>query len=324
MLAGARDFLTKPFGGDELVAAVHRVHDKRPTVTAAPTTVQTPTGVPAQTVPMMPEGKIIATFSPKGGSGCSTIAVNVAVALAKIGHRTVLVDGSLQFGDVAVMLNMKEMTSLVDLTSRASELDTDLISSVVQLHRSELNVLLAPPRPEMAEVVTGEHMKNLLDTLRTNYDFVVIDTSSSLDDISLTVLDSADRIILVTQQSLPSLKNVSRFLNLTESLEYEQFKVWLVINRVSDKQGISVKNISSTLKRSVVMTIPDDEVAVSAAANQGVPLLTGSTQRRPVSVALSKLAQHVVKELVEEAGTTDQVSMESKSGGILGRLLGSK
>jgi pilus assembly protein CpaE len=127
MLAGARDFLTKPFGGDELVAAVHRVHDKRPTVAAMPTTVHTPTGVPVQPVPTLPEGKIVATFSPKGGSGCSTIAVNLAVALAKIGHRTVLVDASLQFGDVAVMLNMKEMTSLIDLSSRANELDPDLI-----------------------------------------------------------------------------------------------------------------------------------------------------------------------------------------------------
>jgi pilus assembly protein CpaE len=195
---------------------------------------------------------------------------------------------------------------------------------VVQLHRSELNVLLAPPRPEMAEVVTGEQMKNLLDTLRLSYDFIIIDTSSSLDDVTLNVLDSADRIILVTEQSLPSLKNVSRFLNLAESLEYEQLKVWLVVNRVTDKQGISVKNISSTLKRSVVMTIPEDEVAVSAAANQGVPLLTGSTQRRPVSVALAKLAQHVLQELVEETGAADRVGVESKSGGILGRLLGSK
>jgi pilus assembly protein CpaE len=325
MLAGARDFLTKPFGGDELVAAIRRVHDKRPTVTSTPSAARgTAAGVPVQTVPVMQEGKIIAMFSPKGGSGCSTIAVNVAVALAKIGHRTVLVDGSLQFGDVAVMLNMKELTSLVDLTDRASELDTELINSVVQLHRSELNVLLAPPRPEMAEVVTGEHMKSLMDSLRLNYDFVIVDTSSSLNDISLSILDGADRIVLVTEQSLPSLKNVSRFLNLAESLEYEQFKVWLVVNRASEKQGISIKNIGATLKRTVVMTIPEDEVAVSAAANQGVPLVTGSTQRRPVSVALGRLAQHAVKELAEEAGVVEQAGVDSKSGGILGRLLGSK
>ncbi|MHA2069860.1 MAG: response regulator, partial [Candidatus Thorarchaeota archaeon] len=261
MLAGARDFLTKPFGGDELVAAIHRVHDKRPVVTSTPVVMQgTSSGGPNESTSMMSEGNIVAIYSPKGGSGCSTIAVNVAVALAKSGHRTVLVDGSVQFGDVAVMLNMKEMTSLVDLTSHANEIDPDLISSVVQLHRSELNVLLAPARPEMAEVISDEPIKNLLETLRSMYDFVIVDTSTSLDDIALTLIDMADRVILVAQQTLPSLKNISRFLNLTESLDYGPQKIWLVVNRASDKQGISVKNISSTLKRSVVMTIPDDEV----------------------------------------------------------------
>jgi len=324
MLAGARDFLTKPFGGDELVAAVRRVYDKRPVATAPVVVQRVPSGSPAEVSAMLPEGRIVATFSPKGGSGCSTIAVNVAVALARAGHRTILVDGSLQFGDVAVMLDMKEMTSLVDLAAHASELDADLISSVVQLHRSELNVLLAPPRPEIAEAVSGESVKNLFDTLRTMYDYIIVDTSSALNDIALTMLDAADRIILVAQQTLPSLKNVSRSLNLAESLEYEPEKTWLVINRVSDKQGIPVKNISATLKRPVVMTIPEDELLVTAAANQGVPLVTGASQKRPVSLALSKLANHIVQELAHEPDALAHEALDGKGSGILGRLLGSK
>jgi pilus assembly protein CpaE len=250
--------------------------------------------------------------------------VNVAVALARSGHRTILVDGSLQFGDVAVMLDMKEMTSLVDLASHSTELDADLISSVVQLHRSELNVLLAPPRPEIAEAVSGENIKNLFETLRSMYDFIIVDTSSALNDIALAMLDAADRIILVAQQTLPSLKNVSRFLNLAESLDYEPGKTWLVINRVSDKQGIPVKNISATLKRSVVMTIPEDELLVTTAANQGVPLVTGASQKRPVSLALSKLANHIVQELAHQPHAVGQEALDGKGSGILGRLLGSK
>lgn len=325
MLAGARDFLTKPFGGDELVAAIHRVHDKRPAV--APTPVPTQRGATGELIesaPSFTDGKVIVTFSPKGGSGCSTIAINVAVALAKKNYRTILVDGSLQFGDVAVMLNMKEVTSLVDLASEANDLDSDFISSVVQLHRSELQVLLAPPRPEMAEVVTEDHIKSILDALRNMYDYIIVDTSSSLNNIALTILDAADQIILVTQQTLPCLKNVSRFLNLAESLEYPQEKMWLVVNRASDKQGISVKNISSTLKRPVVMTIPDDELLVSTAANQGVPLVTGSTQKRPVSIALSRLAEHIEREFAAEISADSGTSTDSKSSGILGRLLGGK
>ena len=100
--------------------------------------------------------------------------------------------------------------------------------------------------------------------------------------------------------------------------------MWLVVNRASDKQGISVKNISSTLKRPVVMTIPDDELLVSTAANQGVPLVTGSTQKRPVSIALSRLAEHIEKEFAVEISADSRESADSKSSGILGRLLGGK
>ncbi|MFQ5400324.1 MAG: response regulator [Anaerolineae bacterium] len=323
MLAGARDFLTKPFGGDELVTAIRRVHEKRPTIPTMPVGFQsTHPDLPGQQVTSLPKGNIITTFSPKGGSGCSTIALNLAVGLAKRGYYTILVDGSLQFGDVAVMLNMKTLTSIVDLSSHDSELDADLVSSVVQLHSSGLNVLLAPPRPEIADVVTDQSIARLLDTLKLTYDFIVVDTSSSLNDVTLTLLDAADRIVLVGQQTLPSLKNVSRFLNLTESLDYEPTKIWLVINRASNKLGISVKNISDTLRRPVVMTIPDDDVLVSTAINQGVPLVTGSNQKRAVSVALNRLADHVIQEFIDEESADERVTVDAKSGSLLGRLLG--
>ncbi len=322
MMAGARDFLTKPFGGDELVAAVRRVHAKRPAVTAvAPSTQTAATGPTASTLAMpSSEGSIIAVFSPKGGTGCSTVAINTAVSLARQNHRTILVDGSLQFGDVAVMLNLKPMTSIVDVSTRSNELDQDLISSVVQLHSSELNVLMSPPRPEMADMVTDEHIKNLLIILRQMYDFIIIDTSSSLNDIALTILDLADRIILIAEQTLPSLKNVSRFLNLTESLEYEPDKIWLTVNRASDRQGISIKSIGDTLKRPVIISIPEDEPRVRTAANQGVPLVTGANRKQAVSAALIKLGDHIVGELQKEPAIGKQDEAPNSSG-ILGRLL---
>lgn len=324
MMAGARDFLTKPFGGDELVAAIRRVYDKRPAVKATPRRAQRPSpNGPVEEEEVEPEGHVLAVFSPKGGSGCTTIAINTAVSLARRGHRTVLVDGSLQFGDVSVMLNMKTMTSIVDVSEREGEIDADLVSSVVQLHRSGLNVLLAPPRPEMADVINEKHVKNILAALRQSYDFVVVDTSSYLTDVVLALLDMADRIILVTQQNLASLKNVSRFFDLTESLSYEAQKIWLVVNGVSNKQGISVKDISDTLKRPIVMAIPEDPVAVGTAADRGVPLVTGANQKRPVSVALAKLADHAVQDLVKGKATASRVSSQpEKSVGFFGRLFG--
>lgn len=299
MLAGARDFLTKPFGGDELITAIRRVHEKRPAV-AAPTKVsQDKGGVNGRSDSSGPsgeDGKIVAVFSPKGGSGCTTIGINLAVSLANQGYRTVLVDGSLQFGDVAVMLNLKTATTLVDVVKRINELDADFISSVVQVHKSGLNVLLAPPRPEMADVVTEEHMKTLLELLRELYDFVVVDTSSALNDIALTILDTSDRILLVTQQNLPSLKNISRFFDLSNSLDYDSQKVWMVVNRATSKQGISVKDIENTLKRPVMVTIPSNDLVCNAAANEGVPVVSGPGQKQPVAMAMLKMAERIAHE----------------------------
>jgi pilus assembly protein CpaE len=323
MMAGARDFLTKPFGGDELVAAIRRVHGKRPTVAVAPpTTARSSSSKAAANVEILPEGKIITVFSPKGGNGCTTVAINVAVALAKRGHRTILVDGSLQFGDVAVMLDMKSVTSIADISDRG-EIDSDLISSVVQVHRSNLNVLLAPPKPEMADIIGQDHIKNLLESLRLMYDFIVIDTPSYLDERALLMLDMSDRIVLITQQNLPSLKNVSRFFDLAESLEYETSKVLLVVNRaVAGKQGISIKDISDILKRSILMSIPADDLIVESAANHGVPVVLGKNQKRPTSISLIKLADYLRRDLLDGNVPAVKTSNEAEksSTGLFGKL----
>lgn len=324
MMAGARDFLTKPFGGDELVAAIRRVHDKRPTISA------TPSRQPRQSVgdtpvePMtLPEGNVIAVYSPKGGAGCTTVAINLAVALARRGRRTILVDGSLQFGDVSVMLNMKAVTSIADLSDRGNELDHDLISSISQVHRSNLNVLLAPPRPEMADVVTEENIKQLLAALKESFDFIIVDTTTYLSEKTLAVLDLADRIVLIAQQNLSSLKNVSRFFDLAESLEYETQKVWLVVNRAKSKQGkgISVHDVGKALKRPIYGTIPDDEITVTDASNQGVPMVMGEHQKKNISLAIIKIADQIAKELMDGKAPVSSSKVEAdKSSGLFGRF----
>lgn len=326
MMAGARDFLTKPFGGDELVAAIRRVHDKRPTVTSAPARQarQVNSNLPEEPI-MAPEGNLIAVYSPKGGAGCTTMAINLAVALAKRGRRTILVDGSLQFGDVSVMLNMKAVTSIADLSDRGNELDQDLISSISQVHRSNLNVLLAPPRPEMADVVTEENIKQLLATLKESFDFIIVDTTSYLSEKTLAILDISDRIVLIAQQNLSSLKNVSRFFDLAESLEYETQKVWLVVNRAKSKQGkgISVHDVGKALKRPIFGTVPDDEITVNEASNRGIPLVMGEHQKKPISLAILKVSDQIAKELMDgKAPIKNNKEEPVKSKGLFGRLFG--
>jgi len=325
MLAGAKDFLTKPFGGDQLIAAIHRVYARRPAYTVAPTPA-TGGGQVASPEKEGTSGKVVVVFSPKGGSGCSTIAINTAISLADSDHKTILVDASLQFGDVAVMLNMKPLTSVVDVSTSEDELDNDLINSVVQVHLSGLDVLMAPPRPEMADVITTDHMVTLLARLVDIYDYIIVDTSSSINDTSLAIMDAANAILLIAQPNLPNLKNASRFINLTESLSYESRKIWLVINGVTDKQNISVKNITNTLKRPVIMTIPEDRETVSAAANRGKPLVMGATQKKPVSKSIKKLAGRIARQLSSPNNNNNakaDVTADSKSTntGLLGRLL---
>ena len=314
MMAGARDFLTKPFGGDELTAAIRRVHEKRPQqrVVVQPQTGGIAGSDGAAGQPRN-DGTVITVYSPKGGSGCSSVAINVAVTLAKRKHKTVLVDGSLQFGDISVMLNMKAVTSLYDLSGENSaELDAELISSIVQVHATDLNVLFAPPRPEMADVVTEETLTNLLNALRQQYEFIIVDTSSHLSEKTLALLDVSDRILLVTEQSLPSLKNGKLFFDLTESLDYSMSKVWMVVNKASNKRRIKVKDIADTLKRPVFMAIPVDDDVVSAAMDSGIPIVAGQNQKEQVSKAMIKLADMMRRELAGPSESNGQAVKEEK------------
>lgn len=324
MLAGARDFLTKPFGGDELVTAIRRVHEKRPQQVTGRAAGGSRQAIDATAVAEAEEhnGQVLTVFSPKGGSGCTTIAINLAVGLAKRNYDVVLIDGSLQFGDVAVMLDMKPTTSIVDLIDPTVEIDMDLVNSVVQIHRSGLHVLLAPPRPEMADVVSEASMKNLLENLRPMYDFIIMDTSSSLNDIALAILDISDRIILATLQNLPSLKNISRFFDLAESLDYSPNKVWLIVNSAANWPGISVKDVADTLKRPVFAQIPEEREVVEKSVNEGVPLITGPNRKRPVSVAFNELTNNIAKEIGTKKGKDTEESKPEKTGGFFHRLFG--
>ena len=152
MVAGARDFLTKPFSLDELLTAIHNAYQRRlemPTTAVGAQRRPAIDGVAAFKLPSehVQEGKVIAVYSPKGGVGCTTLAVNLAVALARKKFSTILVDGSLQFGDINIALNLKSKTTIMDLVERSDELDAELITSVVASHKNGLKVLTAPLRP---------------------------------------------------------------------------------------------------------------------------------------------------------------------------------
>lgn len=321
MLAGAREFLIKPFSSDELISSIRRVHElgaSRRQV-APSTATAGPSRVDQERAPEE-LGKIIAIFSPKGGVGCSTVAINLAIALRQAaGGPVALVDSSLQFGDVAVLLNLQATRTIADLAPHIDELDQELFNHVMLAHQSGVNTLLAPPRPEMADLVAPGTLNTILDRLRHLYDYIVVDTPSTLADVTLTVLDVADRIVLITTPDIPAIKNAKLFFEVTEALEYPSGKTILILNKADRSTNIRAEDIQSSIKYPVATQIPLDERTVTTAANQGVPYMM-TARSSPLAQATLALGRYLINTMAEKAGDEDSVETSGKA--ALSRTLG--
>ena len=278
MLAGAREFLVKPFSADELVNAIRHVHEiekvkRQRYQQAAPSQQQQQ---PSLTSVLQPDrGQIITFFSPKGGVGRTTISTNLAVALHQsTGKPVVLVDGSLPFGDIAVILNMSpKAKTIADLVGSFEQVDAEVLESVLVQHSTGIKVLLAPPTPEAAELITGANIKKILETLREHYAFVVVDTWPSFQEQVLTMLDVADVILTLMTLEITSLKNVRVFMEIAEKLGYDEQKVQLVANRNDSSGGIKASDVEASLARKIPHTIVSDGRALVLAVNRGVPFV---------------------------------------------------
>jgi len=277
MRAGARDFIAKPPSADELISTIrtlsvlaHELKDKqsRPLPSVA---VQGPGGGLSRS--NRPEGKVMVVYSAKGGVGCTMLATNIAVGLDTADTPTVLVDASLQFGDVAVALNLQVKNSFIDLASRADELDADFVDEVLLRHSTGLRVLAAPPRPEVADEVTARQVRNVIQFLKRNFAYVVVDTSSNMDDITLAVLDVADLLITVATPEIPSIKDTRLLFDLLGVLEFPKERLFFVLNKTDKRSGISSDAVSENLKCTVDAEIPLDERAITTSINRGSPLL---------------------------------------------------
>jgi pilus assembly protein CpaE len=242
MLAGAREFLVKPFSADELINSIRHVHELEKVRRARYAPMQQAAapvaGGPAAPAPGQPaRGKVISFFSPKGGVGRTTIATNLAVALHQATEKpVVLVDGSLPFGDIAVILNMSPKAKTVaDLIGSFESADADVIESILVQHSTGIKVLLAPPTPESTELITGAHIKHVIELLRERYAYVVVDTWPSFQEQVITMLDVADVILTLMTLEITSLKNVRVFMEIAEKLGYDGEKVQLVANGQASK-----------------------------------------------------------------------------------------
>jgi pilus assembly protein CpaE len=311
MLAGAREFLIKPFSSDELVSSIRRVYQLGTTRRQALPTMHVPTEADVSEVAPREQGKIITVFSAKGGVGCSSIAVNMAIALQQnAAAKVVLVDANLQFGDVGVLLNLYASRTIVDLASNADELDDELINDILIAHSSGIKALLSPPRPEDADMVSPAFLVEMLERLRTTFDMVIVDTGSVLDETVLSVLDVSDKIIVVTTPEIPAIKDAKLFFEITEALEYERERILFVLNKEDKRINIRAEDIEANIKYRIEGRLPLDERVATTAVNQGIPFVLGSRS--------SQLSQEIVtlsNQLVRSFNPTSvEVEAPAKSG----------
>jgi pilus assembly protein CpaE len=292
MLAGARDFLTKPPALDELTAAMRRAgkmaHQERAKTAAIPGMVAS--GIAMQAASGI-FGKIIVVYGPKGGIGSTTIAVNLAITLHSDESRVAIVDGNLQYGDVAVFMNEQVRNSVLDLAPRADELDPEFVNNVLLTHAaSGIRLLAAPNRPEYAENVSGDQYGKALKFLRTMFSYIIVDASSALTDIVLAAMDVCDLVILITTQEIPAIKNARLFLDLADVLGIKRKQILFVMNRFDKRIGITPEKVGESFKQEVAAVIPFEDRVVVPSVNRGVPFMLGD-RTRPIARSMLMLAE---------------------------------
>jgi pilus assembly protein CpaE len=281
MLAGARDFLTKPPMGDELISAIRRAGEIAHTERAQAVSLRAlPAAMNAGASPANPmgmgltRGKVVSVYSPKGGTGCTTIAVNLAVALHNEDTRVVIVDSNLQYGDVAMFFNEQGKNTILDLAPLADELDAEVVGGVLVKHSTTgVSILASPSRPEHADKVTADQFLKVVEFLRQVYAYVVVDTATYLSDVTIAAIDASDGIVLVTTQDIPSIKNSRLFLDLMLTLKIDRGRIVFVMNKFDKRIAITAERVSENLKQEVAAVLPLEERIVIPAVNRGVPFM---------------------------------------------------
>jgi pilus assembly protein CpaE len=235
----------------------------------------------------------VTVFSPKGGTGKTVTATNVAASLAKQhGKRALLLDLDLQFGDAAIMLGLEPEKTIHDLVTAPGELDSEKLAGYITAHTSGLDILPAPLRPEDAELVTEAKLARLLEVARESYDVIVVDTSPFFHGPMLATLDRTDELLLLCALDVPTLKNVRLSLQTLELLSFPTERIKIVLRRTMTKVGMSPKEVEGALERKLAFELPADG-AVALAVNRGNPLVLADPKTE-FSRAIAAMAKTLI------------------------------
>ena len=265
--AGARGFLIKPFTAADVFTTI------RDAIEVARLAHGASEAPPRAEAERTDRGRVIAVYSPKGGVGCTTVATNLAVALAARAKTTVgLVDLDLQFGDVGTVLDLRGANSIAEVIGH-EDLTGELVAETFVSHSSGVRALLAPDDLQIVETIDPNQVVRLLGQLRSHFDYVIADLWSSFESLTLGVLQTADTIIVVTTPELPALRDVQRFLRAMQGESRLHEKLLIVANRYPGKAGLSKDDMAKAAGRKIAATIPSEGISVTDAINRGLSLL---------------------------------------------------
>lgn len=319
MMAGARFFLTKPPDMDKLYTTIRAVYNQYKPLRDQFAAIR------SGAIPILEErnedegggdraGHLIVVYSPTGGAGCTMLATSLASGLMKEGIKTLLIDGDIQFGDVGAFLDIRSQSTMQEVIENVDEFDIDFFESIIMTHNSGMKVLLAPPRPAMGFEIRDnqpEAVGQMIDQIVNYYDFVVVDTNSSIDTITASLFERAAKIVLLVNPSLPSIKNTRLVIDWLDSVGLAPEKVCVVLNKaINDPRmakGVpSAEKIQAYLKRPIEGVIPvvDDRIILNA-INKGIPVIASDrdTSKSPIKEMMT-LSNHLYRVLMGESEET--------------------
>ena len=288
VLSGARAFILYPYQPDNLVVTIKRVMELK--VRNEDYLIR----IPVLDIDIKPKNTFT-VFSPKGGTGTTTIATNLAISLQKtLKEDVLLIDGKHQFGHVALYLNIRTGNSITDLLTHAGMLDERLIQQVVIRHNSGIHVLPSPNSIIDAQGIRPENLFKVIQSLQQVFPNIIIDGGNNLNENTVTYMDSSDKILLVLNPDLASMRDVRQFMEISKNLSYPKDKTLLILNQTGRKADVRREEIENILKMKTFGKIPADENLVLSSLNEGVPILLKSP-RHPISKAFFDITADLVK-----------------------------
>lgn len=322
MLAGAREYLVKPFSLDDLLHSVRTVHQMVESMPVVATTerLTTETSRGEQQRPAG-QARILTFAGSKGGVGRSFLATNFAIALREItNQRVAIVDANLAFGDVGLLMNIGDGKTIIEAVKYRDSIDDELLDTILIDHASGVRLLAAPSAPQDAETVTTTIVRDCLSVMATMFDYIIIDTRPGFEDLNLQILDMSDLILLVVAMDMAAIKDARQFLEITDLLGYEQQRVRVILNRLNDYSGIPALEIGESLRRELWAQIPDEPGPALRSVNEGVPLVSGNRESR-AAVEIRRMAAAYVKEVAPELSESAVIDVPGGSrSGLMGKL----